>query len=140
MRPHPAKKNGYDQNAVRCDLLYATIMEGACDFIGELISGSHINSSLQQFGDLHEEELWLEFKRQLCDDQLGNWLYNYSTSTKERPADLGYYVGYKIAEEYYRNASDKSQAIVDIIQMDNPLAFLEKSKYDQKPKKQKASE
>jgi hypothetical protein len=137
---HTQQKASYNTNAVKCDLLYATIMEGSCDFIGELISGSHINISVQQFGDLHEEELWLEFKRQLCDDNLSNWLYNYSTSTAERPADLGYYLGYKIAQEYYRNAPDKSQAIIDIIQMDNPLLFLEKSKYDQKSKKLKATE
>jgi hypothetical protein len=137
---HTQQKATYDANAVKCDLLYATIMEGSCDFIGELISGSHINATVQQFGDLHEGELWLEFKRQLCDDKLSSWLYNYSTSTKERPPDLGYYLGYKIAQEYYRNAPDKSQAITDIIQMDNPLVFLEKSKYDQRAKKQKATE
>ena len=58
-------------------------------------------------------------------------LYNYFTS-KERPADLGYYMGYQIAKEYYKNASDKKQAISDIIEMNNPLKFLELSRYDQK--------
>ena len=61
-------------------------------------------------------------------------MYNYST-VKDKPADLGYYIGYKIAEEYYKNAADKKQAVTDIIEMNDPITFLQKSKYDQKLKK-----
>lgn len=131
---HTQQKKTYDPKAVKCDLLYAVMLEGFCDFVGELIAGSHINTTVQEYGDLHEDELWREFKIRLCDEKLGNWLYNYSTS-KDRPADLGYYIGYKIAQEYYKNAADKTQAVTDIIQMDNPFQFLEKSGYDQKTKK-----
>ena len=54
-----------------------------------------------------------------------------SFNCKGKPADLGYFVGYKIAKEYYKNSKDKKQAVNDIIDMTNPLRFLELSKYDQ---------
>ncbi len=123
-----------DKNAIKCDLLYAVMQEGFCDFIGELTAGSQINIVAQEYGDKHEKELWKEFKNELCNESIKNWLYNYNT-VKDKPADLGYYIGYKIAKEYYENATDKKQAVIDIIEMKDPIKFLQISKYDQKEKK-----
>jgi hypothetical protein len=111
--------------------LYRSIREGACDFIAELVSG---NKKKNEYGEKHESELWIQFKNELCNQNIGNWLYNGST-VKNKPRDLGYYIGYKIAESYYNNAQDKRQAIIDIIEMDNPIRFLELSRYDLKLKK-----
>jgi Predicted Zn-dependent protease (DUF2268) len=130
---HTQQITPYDNNSVFCRLLYRVMIEGFSDFIGEMIVGGQINSVALVYGDKHEKELWKEFKNELCNESQKNWLYNYFTS-KERPADLGYYIGYKIAKEYYRNALDKKQAIIDIIEMNNPLKFLELSRYDQKVK------
>jgi hypothetical protein len=118
-----------DKNAIGCTLLNAVMKEGFCDFIGELIAGDQINKVALTYGNQHEKALWKEFKNEMCSDHTGNWLYNYGT-VKDRPADLGYYIGYKIAEAYYKNAADKTQAIKDIIEMNNPLQFLERSGYD----------
>jgi uncharacterized protein YbjQ (UPF0145 family) len=49
-------------------------------------------------------------------------------------ADLGYFIGYKIVKSYYKQARDKQQAIKDIIEMNDPITFLQKSKYDRLPK------
>ncbi|MEJ0029211.1 MAG: hypothetical protein WDO15_02025 [Bacteroidota bacterium] len=86
-----------------------------------------------EYGDQHEQELWKQLKDEMCSSKTNNWLYNFST-VKDKPADLGYYMGYTIAREYYKNATDKNQAVVEIIEMNNPLVFLEKSKYDLKEK------
>lgn len=131
---HTQQKNTSDKNEIECDLLFSVMHEGFCDFIGELISGGQINLVAQEYGDKHEKELWTEFKNEMCNESNKNWLYNYST-VKDKPAYLGYYFGYKIAQEYYKNAIDKKQAVIDIIEMDNPINFLEISKYDQKEKK-----
>ena len=32
-----------------------------------------------------------------------------------RPNDLGYFIGYRIAQAYYQRAADKAQAVRDII-------------------------
>lgn len=130
---HTQQKKTSNKNEIECGLLFSIMHEGFCDFIGELISGSQINLVAQEYGDKHEKELWKDFKNEMCNESNKNWLYNYST-VKEKPGDLGYYLGYKIAQEYYKNATDKKQAIIDIIEMDNPIKFLEISKYDQKVK------
>ena len=51
---------------------------------------------------------------------------------KDRPADLGYYIGYKICESYYRNSSNKNQAVRDILEVKDFEQFLSASKYDYK--------
>ncbi|HYF31108.1 MAG TPA: DUF2268 domain-containing putative Zn-dependent protease [Chitinophagaceae bacterium] len=131
---HTQQSYSTDSTAINCPLLYSALREGICDFIGELISNGQINKVAQEYGDKHEKKLWIEFKNELCNQSIGNWLYNYG-SVKDKPADLGYYIGYKIAQEYYKNALDKKQAIIDIIEMKDPIQFLQLSKYDQKIKK-----
>jgi hypothetical protein len=127
---HTQQKQSLDSAAIRCELLYKALQEGSCDFIAELIIGTPRNN---EYGDKNENRLWIEFKNELCNQNISNWLYKGS-SAKDRPPDLGYYIGYKIAQEYYKNATDKKQAIIDIIEMTNPIRFLELSKYDQKKK------
>ena len=128
---HTQQKSHADSAAIQCYLLFQSIKEGSCDFIAELITGK---SRANEYGENNENRLWREFKNELCNQNIGNWLYN-GYSVKDKPADLGYFVGYEIAKEYYKNTSDKKQAIVDIIGMSDPIHFLELSKYDQKIKK-----
>lgn len=112
-------------------LLGASIGEGSADFIAELIAGSHINKHLHTFGDPKERELWSEFKNSMAANDTSLWLYN-GNKVKDRPADLGYYMGYKIAEAYYKNAADKKQAVRDILEIKDFNAFFSASKYDSK--------
>ena len=127
---HTQQKPYSDPGAIRCFLLYQSIKEGSCDFIAELITRT---PRTNEFGEKNENKLWTEFKNELCNQNIGNWLYNGS-AVKGKPADLGYFIGYEIAKEYYKNAKDKKQAIVDIIGMSDPIDFLQKSRYDQKVK------
>ncbi len=59
-------------------------------------------------------------------NDISNWIYNAS-SAKDRPADLGYYIGYLITQSYYRNAKDKRQAVYDILNIQDARAFYEAS-------------
>lgn len=130
---HTQQPDRLDSNAVVCPQLYSSLREGSANFIGELLTGSTNYSPTNKYGDAHERELWTEFKSTLCWPNAEKWLYNGDT-VKDRPADLGYYVGYKITQAYYQQAPDKQKAIVEIIEMADPLSFLQKSKYDQKKK------
>jgi hypothetical protein len=47
----------------------------------------------------------------------------------ERTADLGYFVGYRIAESYYNTAADKRKAVQDILTMTDFAEILRKSGY-----------
>lgn len=109
-------------------LLEQAIMEGSADFVGELVSGSHINGRVYAYGYAHESDLWNEFQLAMNGSDVSNWLYNQGSSSS-RPGDLGYFIGYRITQAYYNKAPDKSAAIADIIRVDNATAFLSASGY-----------
>lgn len=124
---HTQQPSGDNENE---SLLAQAITEGSADFIATLILGEQsMNKAIFEYGERNQKELWAEFS---ADIKAGksfedtDWFYDYNSS---RPADLGYYLGYKIAESYYNNADDKKQAIKEIIEMDNAIEFLEKSNY-----------
>ena len=124
---HTQQKNISDTVA-KCPLLWQVLKEGICDFIGEMVAGKQINRVAHEYGDKHEKELWNELKANLCSSDMSKWLYN-GQSAKDRPGDLGYYMGYRIAKAYYEQATDKRQAIVDMVELTLPMEFLQKSKY-----------
>lgn len=115
----------------RTSLLAQSINEGSADFIAELISGGNINTHLFTYGDPLEKQLWQEFKSEMNGKDTKKWLYN-GNSSKDRPADLGYYFGYKITEAYYKQATDKRQAIKAILEIKDFQQFLKDSGYEKK--------
>ena len=64
-------------------------------------------------------------------NRANNWVGNSTQETAERPADLGYWVGHMICKAYYINASDKKQAVHDILHIKDYKAFYEKSKVEE---------
>jgi len=107
-------------------LLGKSLQEGACDTIGELISGRNINDHLKVYGRTHDAEIWRDFEADMYKPDISKWIYNALTA-KDRPADLGYYVGYLITQAYYRKAKDKRQAVYDILNIQDARAFYEAS-------------
>ncbi len=112
----------------RNPLLTMSLQEGAADFVACKISGIQMNRQLHVYGNLHEKELWQKFSADMEGDTYDNWLYNGENS-KDMPADMGYYVGYKICEAYYNKQSNKERALRSVVRMKNPRKFLRKSGY-----------
>lgn len=113
-------------------LLETASGEGIADFITYLVlDGLYLNDHLPEYADNLEEELWNEFKLEMDGADLSNWLFNGGQSP-DRPADLGYYMGFKIAESFYDKAADKSEAVKIIIQVTDFKNFLEASGYEEK--------
>jgi hypothetical protein len=105
-------------------VLKATLIEGGAEFIGELISGSISYTHLPPAVKGREQEFETAFLGDLDKAAAGSaWLYNYP-GTAERPADLGYWIGYRITKAYYLNAADKRAALRDIIELRDPKALL----------------
>jgi len=118
----------FQQNYVKDNTLLAQcIREGAADFLGEMISGSHTNKKTYEYGDVHEKVLWKEFINRKDGTNWYNWLY-YSKD-KSRPKDLGYWMGYKICKSYYQQMENKTKAIEDILNIRDFNEFLIKSGY-----------
>ena len=60
---------------------------------------------------------------------LNAWMYQGDRVPPGRPADLGYWMGYKISKAYYTNATDKKAAVKDILLFTDAKAFLASSGY-----------
>lgn len=116
---------------VENNLLSQALLEGSADFIGELIAGGHVNGHVHAFADPIEAQLWAEFKRDLFDTDFSGWMYNAGRSG-DRPADLGYYFGYKICEAFYERTADRQAAIREILNIRDAQDFLRRSGYEDK--------
>lgn len=121
----------YQQAREGKTLLERACREGFADFVGEKVSGKNINEHLKAYGDAHAAELWAEFRAAMNGTDVSRWLYQ-GDGSGDRPADLGYNMGYRIAAAYYERAADKKQAIADILTVRDYATFVEASGYDPK--------
>ncbi|WP_316811047.1 DUF2268 domain-containing putative Zn-dependent protease [Pedobacter heparinus] len=114
------------------NLLSACIAEGSADFIAELISGGGPNAKTYAYGNTNEKKLWTEFKTIMYDkDNNHDWIYSYKPKNGY-PPDLGYWMGYKITEAYYKKSTDKKKAIADILHIKDYRKFLKDSAYEER--------
>lgn len=127
---HTQQKNnrGYAKGYHDHRLLTQSIREGCADFIGSLLTGSIINNVQYQYGLAHEPELWKEFQQHMNGKDFSRWLYN-GIKSHDRPADLGYFIGYRICERYYNQSKDKPKAIRELLSIKDYPKFLKKSGY-----------
>jgi len=108
-------------------LLRAVLVEGMADFLGELISGHTANERLHVWAKGREKQIWTDFEKEMYLKRGYNWIANSNQETADKPADLGYWVGYQICKGYYDNSPDKKQAIYDMLNIKDYKAFYEKS-------------
>jgi hypothetical protein len=113
-------------------LLRGAIDEGMADFLAELTAGQQPNARLQPYGLAHEKQLWAAFSQEMASKSWKNWIANSDQETADKPADLGYFVGYRICQSYYQELADKKQAVHDILNISDYPAFLAKSRYAEK--------
>jgi len=111
------------------NLLDQSLLEGGADFVAYLVTGQNINTRLQAYGIPRESALWAEFKEAMHGSDISQWLYNQGSATADRPGDLGYFIGYRIAESFYNRTPDKKSALRAIIEASNSDQFLSQSGY-----------
>jgi len=119
----------FNQNGIKRDttLLCAALVEGMADFLGELISGNTANERLHVWAKGREKKIWEDFEKEMYLDRARNWIANSNQETADKPADLGYWVGYQICKAYYDKSSDKKAAIRDMLGFKDSKEFYEKS-------------
>lgn len=123
----------FEQDSMANDttLLAAALREGMADFIAEMISGKTANERLQVWAKGREKQTWADFKKEMYLERADNWIGNADQETADKPADLGYWIGYQICKAYYAQAADKKQAIYDMLHVKNYRQFYEQSKVEQ---------
>ncbi|NRF37312.1 TPR end-of-group domain-containing protein [Pedobacter foliorum] len=89
-------------------LLSNALVEGMADFIGELISGKTANERLFVWAKGKEKQVWADFEKEMYLNRARNWIANSDQETADKPADLGYWVGYQICKAYYDKSTDKN--------------------------------
>lgn len=114
-------------------LLEQTIKEGVADFLSFEILGLNINQEMYNYGRLNECSLLTEFEADLKSEpkNYSNWLYN-GGEILDRPADLGYFIGFNIAESYYQKQIDKSEAIRQLLNQKKYNKIYKESGYLEK--------
>ncbi len=123
-------RNGVNavESAAKPSLLAQSLDEGCASFLAAVVTAADPAKAVSEYGVAHEHGLWIEFQRDMNGSDASNWLYQGDRS-KDRPADLGYFMGARICAAYYANANDKRQAVRDIFAMPSPSGFLARSGY-----------
>lgn len=105
-------------------VLERSLLEGGAEMISELISSLAGQAHFPGLTQGREKQIEAAFLADQDKTELSAWLDN---STIEKPGDLGYWVGHRIAKSYYQHATDKRQAVRDMLQTTDAKAFLAKS-------------
>jgi len=113
--------------------LARAIKEGVADLVAEQVSGHHINQAAHRYGRAHEAALWAEFRRDMLTTETGDWFFK-QPGDSTRPPDIGYFLGYRIAEAWYRRFSARPDRIAGLLDIGNYQRFLAESGYDGSPR------
>lgn len=105
-------------------VLEMSLIEGAAELVAELTAGRTSYSHFRALTEGREKEIETAFAADVDETDLSAWLYN---STHDKPGDLGYWVGYRVAKAYYQNAIDRRGALREILEMTDAKALLAKS-------------
>jgi hypothetical protein len=112
----------------KATLLAQSLDEGCASFLAWTVTGADPSKAANQYGIAHEHDLWIEFQREMNGTDASHWLYQGDRS-KDRPADLGYFMGARICGAYFMHARDKKAAVRDIFAMPSASEFLARSGY-----------
>jgi len=104
-------------------LLASALNEGIAEFVGELISGRVLNGHHAQWVSGRELEFEQRFRDAMYGTDLGEWMYN-GVGTPDAPGDLGYWVGYRIAQSLYNRMEDKQEAVRLLLESTDPEMVL----------------
>ena len=107
------------KNVVGSNLLTQCFNEGIAEFVAEKSMESPSVTPAIAFGKKNDEAVKLAFTKEMFGHNYYNWLWN-NTNNPFQMRDLGYYVGYAIADKYFQKTSNKVQAIKTLIELDSP--------------------
>ncbi|HEX8504363.1 MAG TPA: hypothetical protein VF630_03265 [Hymenobacter sp.] len=121
-------------NGYGASVLGQAVNEGACTFVAELVTGQPLPYPYLAYGQQHEAALKERFKSEMFIPVFPAWSAEQAPDDLSHTADLNYYLGYAICKAYYAQATNKPQAVRDMLRLDYTSAraveeFLEKSQY-----------
>ncbi len=112
-------------------LLQNVVSEGTADFVASLVVAEpNVRQTTDRwdYGCRNEEMLSARLIREADLKITGPWMFDHAPSTGW-PPDMGYWIGYRIAQAYYNRASDKTAALGDMLAVTDFDAYLKASGY-----------
>ncbi|WP_425392778.1 DUF2268 domain-containing putative Zn-dependent protease [Ekhidna sp.] len=111
------------------NMLELILREGGAEFVSYYLVGKNKRSYRNKsYFETNEQSLKERFLKDLENKDQTYWLWE-SLKQEEGPTLLGYTIGYKICESYYKQAVDKNQALLDILAISDDQSFLKVSRY-----------
>ncbi len=110
------------------NLLGLCIREGTAEFFAHLATGRITQDKALEYTLEHEERLWKWLAQEMDGAETGDWMWR-KPADPDQPYHVGYAMGYRIVEAYYNQASDRAQAVKDILSVTDYTSFLENSHY-----------
>ncbi|WP_414486749.1 DUF2268 domain-containing putative Zn-dependent protease [Stenotrophomonas maltophilia] len=92
------------------------VREGVAEYVAERLSGRRPALPLYSYGPAHEAEIRARFVAEMDGGDLDNWLYN-SAGNPFGVSDVGYYAGYRTAQEYMRQQADEKAGVARMIEL-----------------------
>lgn len=110
-------------------LLRQAMIEGTADLVTQQLLGEPAPPARRRavYGASHEAALWQRFRQDMAGKDLGSWMYG--PGRPGEPADLGYWIGLRIAERYLETAEDQALALQALLDLHDPFELLERSGY-----------
>ncbi|HUP89975.1 MAG TPA: DUF5700 domain-containing putative Zn-dependent protease [Longimicrobiales bacterium] len=119
----------YLQRGGNATLLSGAIREGTAVYLAEIAMPMTTQPYFMTWGAAHENEVRERFLKEQDSSDWSQWIGNNGSASEEWPADLGYFIGYRIAENYVNRAADRKQAIRDLLLLQDPKVVLQRSGY-----------
>ena len=113
-------------------LLEKCLREGIADYVGEKTAGKVINPAMYEWARVHEAALWSEFRAEMNGTDHSRWLYNQGKDPN-RPGDLGYFIGYRIAAAWAKRQGTEGEAVRALLRVDDAARVLAESGYAGSP-------
>ena len=104
------------QNPIPNNLLHQVLYEGIAEFVSVKAMERPSDARAIEFGKKNIE-VKETFEKEMFYERTYDWMWSNSPN-KFNVRDLGYYIGYAIAEKYYEKSDDKEQAIASLIELD----------------------
>jgi len=114
--------------ATQNNMLAFCLREGGAEFITSLVLNEITQSKSLEYLKNNESALKSRFMADLANQDAKYWLWE-SLDDPNAPKLLGYVMGYKICDAYYKKATNKQAALTTILMMELPEDFLERSGY-----------
>lgn len=86
------------QHCVATTLLASSLQEGVADFLAHRYAPLDQPKGYTLWGEANEDDAWGEFQSVMHERSLLGWLYS---GAEDRPADVGYFLGSRIAEHWW---------------------------------------